>query len=312
MNIQQRVRDLAGVGVRNELRPIELTDEACFREAIETERPQSWIYYFPFLYCFAQRKEMTLLWEKVNASICLYMLKTSKGEQRLSLFVPPFPLDLAALQAARQRIAEYNGDSSCRIVWAEEKYDDVLRTQGFDLKPREDEYVYDTLKVNATIGSEFRRLRQLLGRCQRLPGLQLRPYQAEDEKECHSLLDRWFEMLTEDKGINVYGYGYVRSCIQNAFSFRAGSLLGEVTTHNEAIVGFTFGGPIHSAMGSLFISISDHTIEGLGYIQRHNFMRRFPELEFFNDSSDTGRAGIAHVKRQFSPVRMNRLSQALG
>lgn len=312
MNIQQRVSDLASATARNELRPIELADEGCFREAIEIERPQSWIYYFPFLYCFAQRKEMTLLWEKVNSSICLYMLKTSKGERRLSLFVPPFPHDPASLQAARQRISEFNGDNSCRIVWAEEKYDDVLRAQGFILKTREEEYVYDTLKLNATTGSEFRRLRQLLGRCQRLPGLELRPFQAHDEKECHSLLDRWFEMLTEDKGINVYGYGYVRSCIQNAFSFRAGSLVGEVTTLNGAIVGFTFGGPIHSAMGSLFISISDHTIEGLGYIQRHNFMLSFPELELFNDSSDTGRAGIAHVKRQFRPVRMNRLSQALG
>jgi len=311
MNLQQTLRAVDGARVHRDLRPIDLADEACFREAIEIERPQSWIYYFPFLYCFAQRKEMTLLWEKVNSSICLYMLKTSKGERRLSLFLPPFPFDQAVLETARRRISEFNGDSGCRIVWAEEKYDETLRVHGFDLKLREEEYIYDTHKVNTTNGSEFRRLRQLLGRCQRLPGLALRPFQAQDVKGCHSLLDRWFELLTESKGINVYGYSYVRSCIANAFSFSANSLSGEVTTLNGEIAGFTFGGPIHSTMGSLFVSISDHTIEGLGYIQRHNFMLRYPQLASFNDSSDTGREGIAHVKRQFRPVRMNRLSQAL-
>lgn len=303
---------MSGVRDPSELHPIDLADEACFREAIKIERPQSWIYYFPFLYCFGHRKEMTLLWEKVNSSICLYLLKTSKGERRLSLFLPPFPYEHASLEAAHRRISEFNGDNACRIVWAEQKYDEVLRAQGFELRLREEEFIYDTQKVNATIGSEFKRLRQLLGRCQRLPGLELRPFQAPDQKNCLDLLDRWFESLTEDKGISVYGYGYVRSCVENAFSFCTGSLLGEVTTFHGEIVGFTFGGPIHDEMGSLFISISDHAIEGLGYIQRHNFMLRFPELAFFNDSSDTGREGIAHVKRQFRPVRMNRLSQALG
>lgn len=295
-----------------ELRPLALADEARFRKAIELEQPQSWLYYFPFLFCFAQRREITLLWEEVNSSICLYLLKTAKNGKQLALFVPPFPFNQEALAAARRRLQSFNNGSSCRIVWAEEKYDEELRNSGLELDAREDEYIYGTHKVIFAAGSEFRHLRQLLSRVKRLQGIEIRPFQESDQRSCQALLDHWYSQLTEEKGIKVYGYGYVKACLENAFSFDHGSLAGQVICIDKKIVGFTFGGPIHSGIGSIFVSISDHAIGGLGYLQRHQFMASFPELAYFNDSSDTGRQGLAHVKRQFNPVRMNRLSQAIG
>ena len=85
-----------------DLRPLALADEARFREATELEQPQSWLYYFPFLFCFAQRREMTLVWEEADSSICLYLLKTTKNGKQLALFVPPFPFNQKALAAARR------------------------------------------------------------------------------------------------------------------------------------------------------------------------------------------------------------------
>jgi hypothetical protein len=311
MNIQPTLASSGTVRGHSELRPINLSDEACFRAAIEVEQPQSWLYYFPFIYCFAQRKELTLLWEMVDSSICLYMLKTSKSVKQLSLFVPPFPFGPVALDTARRRIAKYNGNDNCRIVWAEERYEEMLQAGGFELRLREEEFIYDTQRVISAEGKEFGRLRQHLNRTRRLPEFAINPFRAVDSQACHELLDRWYDQLTEDKGVEVYGYHYVRSCLQNALSFDEGSVIGEVTWVNGGVAGFTFGGPIHPLMGSIFVSISDHLIDGLGYVQRHHMMSRFPELPFFNDSSDTGRKSLAHVKRQFRPAKMNRLSQAL-
>ena len=301
----------AAIHEHPKLQQLELADEPRFREAIESERPQSWLYYFPFLYSFAQGSERTLLWEEVNSSICLYFLKSTKAGKQLALFLPPFPYNPKALEVARRRLTEYNKKNGCRVVWAEERYKGLLQDEGFELRHREDEFVYDTENVVAARGKEFGRLRQHLNRAQRLQGLKLESFHNDYGPACHELLDHWYEQLTKDKGIKVYGYGYVRTCVSNAMSFTEGSLIGEVTWVDKKIVGFTFGGPIHSGMGSIFVSISDHVIDGLGYLQRHHFMSRFPRLPFFNDSSDTGRESLAHVKRQFRPVRMNRLSQAL-
>jgi hypothetical protein len=294
-----------------DLRRLELPDETRFRAAIETEQPQSWLYYFPFLFCFAQARDQTLLWEQVNSSICLYFMRTTKNGKQLALFVPPFPFSEEALAAARLRVRNFNRNGSCRVVWAEERYEGVLEKNGFDLSERETEFIYDTLQVSNATGKEFGRLRQHLNRALRLPEIELKPYSSADQEACHEILDTWYEQLTEGKGIEVYGYGYVRACLKYAAAFAGGSLVGEVARVGGKLAGFTFGGPIHSGMGSIFVSISDRAIDGLGYLQRHHFMSHFPQLPLFNDSSDTGREGLAHVKRQFRPVKMNRLSQGL-
>lgn len=311
MNIHPTLASSVPAGADFGLRAISLSDEACFRAAIEAEQPQSWLYYFPFLYCFAQRQRQTLLWEMVNSSICIYMLTTSKAGKLLSLYVPPFPFEHAALEAARGRVSRYNNKGGCRIVWAEERFEQLLQSSGFESTLREEEFIYNTQLAISAEGKDFGRLRQHLNRTRRLPEFSLSPFRADDGQACHELLDRWHDQLTDDKGVEVYGYHYVRTCLQNALSFGEGSLTGEVTRVDGQIAGFTFGGPIHSRMGSIFVSISDHTVDGLGYAQRHHFMSHFPELPYFNDSSDTGRESLAHVKRQFRPVRMNRLLQAL-
>src|SRR4029078_7738049 len=72
----------------------------------------------------------------------------------------------------------------------------------------------------------------------------------------------------------------------------------------------TFGGPITSRTGSIFVAIADHEFLGLGYLLRMRLMQKFPHLAQFNSSSDTGREGLAHVKSRFRPIAMNNLYQA--
>jgi hypothetical protein len=78
----------------------------------------------------------------------------------------------------------------------------------------------------------------------------------------------------------------------------------------RAPLAVTFGGPITSRTGSLFIAIADHQFPGLGYLLRTRLMQKLPQLEQFNDSSDTGREGLAYVKSRFRPIAMNKVYQA--
>ena len=82
-----------------ELSRVELSDEAVFRSAVEAAGRQSWLHYFPFLYCFST-SNTPLRWEKCDASVCLYILKSIGDKQRLQLYVPPFPFTQNALAAA--------------------------------------------------------------------------------------------------------------------------------------------------------------------------------------------------------------------
>jgi hypothetical protein len=189
-------------------------------------------------------------------------------------------------------------------------YADQFIASGFELEQREEEFIYDTAQSVNAIGGEFSRLRQHLNRVRKLPGLSLSPYRQDDRGDCLNLLDLWYDQLTEEKDVKVSGYSYVRACIKNSSRFSSGSLEGLVARIDDRIVGVVFGGPIHSGMGSIFVCLSDHHVEGLGYLLRHAFMSKHSELPFYNDSSDTGRSGLSHLKRQFRPVRMNALAQA--
>ena len=229
----------------------------------------------------------------------------------MALYVPPFPFSISALNIARERVTTFNGDNSFRIAWVEERFVNMMSSEGYETRHREDEFLYDTTRVVALQGKEHSRLRQHINKALKLPDLSLSPYRKEDAHSCIGLLESWYERLTEEKSVEVTGYWYVLACIKNGHKFSPGSLEGIVTRAAGRIVGVTFGGPIYSSVGSIFICISDHEIEGLGYLQRHAFMSRFPDVPRYNDGSAAGRVGLSHVKRQFRPIGMNALFQAL-
>ena len=295
----------------SDLRPLTLADEPRFRAAVEVEQPMSWLYYFPFLYCFAQNRRQTLLWEEVGGSICLYLLKRQGDRNRLALYVTPFPYSTSALAAAQQRVVSFNGDDSFRVAWVEERYADAFLSNGFRLRHREDEFIYDTAKVLALEGKEFSGLRRHINKGERIDGISIRPLEATDQEACYSLFESWHHQLTTEMNLEFYGYHYLVACLKSVTAFSQNSLFGLVTLVRENIVGVMLGGPIHSKMGSIFVTFSDHRIEGLGYLQRFALMKQFPDLRYFNDSSDAGRTGLVQLKRQFRPILMNPLSQAL-
>jgi hypothetical protein len=286
-----------------------MADQEIFVSAMAESKQKSWLYFFPFLHSFSLAPNHSLLWERANDSICVYILRSINNIPRLRLYLPPFPFSGTALKSAEDRQRSFNGDNRLEIVWAEQSLGPELMQRGYLLRYRESEYIYDGNLVRASAGGDFERLRRYVNRARRTPELIIRNYEEGDQAACLELLSRWRRLRTE-QGINIDGYGYTRRCIENALDFKNGLLRGEVIVANEKLVAFSFGGRIRLDIESIFITISNHEFPGLGYLQRHNFMSNSPNTALFNDSSDADRSGLEQVKSSFRPIEMNHLYRA--
>lgn len=270
----------------------------------------AWRAYFPYLCGQARGGSRTLLMEVDDGAVCLYLLRPRDERLRLDLYLAPFPFSAAALKRAQSRVETYNGSRSCEVVWVEEGQRRTLEALGFRTRHREDEYLYDASQVRALAGPSFQRLRRNLGKADRLADLQVRPYRAEDEAACLGLLRDWRRSLLTDKGVDVRSHAYMTRCVRQAHAYQGGLLRGEVATLADRVVGLCFGGPMRPGLGNLFVTVTDRDVPLLGYALRHGFLARNADLEQVNDGSDTGREGVAFVKRAFNPVAMLSLYRA--
>jgi hypothetical protein len=262
------------------------------------------MHYFPFLHSFGLAPNRPLLWERVGDSLCIYSLRKINGVPRLRLYLPPMPFSIEALAATEERQREFNSDSHCIIVWADQHVAPDLMRQGYRLSYCESDYVYDGDLVRASAGGAFARLRRSVNRLRSMPGLAVRDYAPEDQAACLDLLSRW-RARREEQGIPIDGYGYTRRGVENVAHYGKELCRGEVITLDDELVAFSFGGPISPGTESIFITISDHDVVGLGYLQRHSLMANSAETSFFNDGSDAGNAGLEQVKSAFRAVEMN-------
>lgn len=294
----------------NDLQTVGLEDQQQFVAAAETSNQTSWLYYFPFLFCFSLARTRTILWERIGDSICIYFLRERKNGLRLDLYLPPFPFSIKALKMAEERVNRFNDADSCRIIWLEEAQRPLVESAGYKVEIREEEYIYDTKLVTSASGPQFYRLRRNTNRARKMPGFEVRDYRPEDQKACRALFARWRRHLVDDKGIDIEGLSYTRSTLDHALSFKDNLLKGQVIIVEDRLCAFTFGGKITSIYGSIFITISDHAFDGLGYVQRQSFIEDDRNLRFYNDSSDTGRKGIVNLKNAFRPVVKNKLYTA--
>jgi hypothetical protein len=286
------------------LSPLTIADQELFVSAIGRSGLRSWMHYFPFLHSFGMAPNRPLLWEMIGDSLCIYSLRPFNGVPRLRLYLPPIPWSIEALAATEERQRAFNGDSHCIIVWADQQVAPELMRRGYRLSYCESDYIYDGNLVRASAGGAFARLRRSVNRLRSMPDLAVRDYMPEDQPACLDLLDRWRDRR-EEQGIPIDGYAYTRRGVENVALYGKDLCHGEVITLEDRLVAFSFGGPISPGMESIFITISDHEVVGLGYLQRHSFMSNSPETGFFNDGSDAGKSGLEQVKSSFRAIEMN-------
>ena len=156
MNIAQTL-----IGLTN-LAPVGIEDAEVFLAAAERARVKAWLYYFPLLYLHGQFRAHMLRWERYAGSILVYQIRRKQGRSRLDLYLPPFPFDPAALRHALQRMQDFNGDRSSRIVWVQESDALPVARAGFEIFFKEEEFIFDRAAVMSLEGAGFKKLRQEL------------------------------------------------------------------------------------------------------------------------------------------------------
>ena len=291
----------------SDLKRVSWRDQDLFVRMTSETGQIGWLYYFPFLELLARADAQTLLWEIHDGALCLYRLRHDDDAVRLHLYLPPFPNSDAALIHAVERVRAFTGKPLAHLEWADGRHKDWVRTMGFETRPMEEEFIYDTALVQAAAGKDFERLRKEMNRARRVPGLEVRDFRRGDEDDCWALMRQW-QKAKQAHGLKV-GLGYKRRCLERAFAFGE-QLQGEVVTVDGRICALTFGGAITASHGNIFIAISNNEVPGVAYLQRHHFMAQRRHIAFFNDSTNVFRSGLTEVKRAFRPVAMNTLYAA--
>jgi hypothetical protein len=297
-------------GELSELATIEIEDREIFSAALEHSSVKSWYYYFPYLHLLGKAlKSRVLLYEQVEGAILIYRLLEEEERLRLSLFLPPFPFHPAPLRRARERMRDFNHDRTSRIVQIQESEALPVAQEGFEINFSFDEYIYDRAAVAALEGSSFSRLRRSISQYAD-QSIVVRDYEKEDQRACMDLRKKWFDNLIS-KGVKMGPYyRYTAGCLERFGDFPGDMIRGQVVEVAGSIRAFSFGGPINKSVGSVFITISDHDMPGLAYLQRYHLLNSMPQLTYYNDSYDTGRQGLAQMKRAFRPVEMHGIYSA--
>lgn len=279
-------------------------DGSRFQAAMDQCGIKSHHYYFPRLLFGGQRRTRVLMFEEAGGAIVLYSLRQGVSRLRLSLYVPPFPFSAAALERAAERMRDFNKGRAGRIDFVQEADVALVESHGFSPSLREREFIYDSAAVIGLEGSGFARLRRYLAGLKKHEGLVIREYTAADEEACMMLYRRFGTQL-QAKGVEPKGLSTMVSCLKGATGLPASQLRGEVFEIDGTIRAFSFGGPINSTHGCVFLTVSDHEFPGLAYALRYQMMKNFPDVPYFNDSTDNKRPGLAEMKQRFRPAEMH-------
>ncbi|WP_201865249.1 ATP-grasp domain-containing protein [Microvirga soli] len=294
----------------SDLKTVEMHDRETFSAALEHSSAKSWFYYFPYLHLlWKNSKTYALLYEQVEGAILTYRLRAEEERLRLSLFLPPFPFHPAPLRLARERIRDFNHGRTSQIVQVQESDALLVAREGFEISFSSGEYIYDRAAVVGLEGSSFSRLRRSISQYAD-QSIVVREYKKDDQRACKDLRNKWYNALAS-KGVKLGPYyHYSASCLEKFEDFPSDMITGQVVEVAGSIRAFSFGGPIRGPIGSVFITISDHEMPGLAYLQRYHLLTSMPQLTYFNDSYDVGRPGLAQVKRAFRPVEMHGIYSA--
>ena len=299
-----------------DLASIEVRDADAFLAAAEHERIKSALYYFPSLYFDGWSRTYMLRWERHAGSILVYLIRRrrdssgAKVNAQMSLYFPPFPFDPAALRHALQRMRDFNGNRSGRILIVQEAQALRIAREGFVISFKWEEFIYDRAAVMALEGPGFRTLRQEMSRALRRGIVETRPYTTADQPVCRALAKAWRERLVAN-GMKIgIAYSHVAACLTAADPFPTSLLKGLVVEVDGEVRGFAFSGPITSTMGGNYICITDTNVRGLPYLLRYRLMAEFPDVIHFNDAHDAGRPGLRELKQRFSPIEMHGIFSA--
>jgi hypothetical protein len=182
----------------------------------------------------------------------------------------------------------------------------TLEAMGFQLAPKDPDYVYRADALARLAGDRFKSQRALCNRVEREGGVLVEPYHARDRVECRLLFEQW-KRQKRAQGADLYG-GFLLedagSAHEVAWSHAANlNLVGSVMRKQGRICGYTFGYWLNENMFCVLLEAADRTIPGLAqYLFRDTCRKALASgATFINTLDDAGLVRLRASKEAYHP-----------
>lgn len=211
-------------------------------------------------------------------------------------------------------MSERNGGTAVsRIENIPEELKNEFQIAGYQLRPKDSDYLYRTEDLVHLKGDRYKSQRAAYNQCIRSYTPIFEPYSSSDRNTCLALFDRWADQKqqvgpSEQGEVPWWSQAMLedsRRAHEEVFTHAEElGLMGRVVRVGETVCGYTFGYARNPQVFCVLVEVADRTISGLAQYLFRELCREYSNYEFFNTMDDSGLPSLAHSKRAYHPFRL--------
>lgn len=287
-------------GALSGLRKLDLSDIKLYKDALNQAKRICWQQYFPFLHF----RHNDLLISDENGSICIFFMLTRQDRApKLYLYFLPMPMNEHALKLCLERVRDFNNNKRAEIYWVDEEDIGMLQYLEPNSRaiPLASEYIYDPKTYLSLSGRRKHEIRQDIKRIMDRGDVEVRPFEEGDINDCLTLMNEWAVIQQDKYDGRVLPRGYARRCVRFSTLFDKKDLFGQVILVEGKIRAVGFAGEIRTGLANLFITYSDHNINGLNRFLNYHLLLKLDSYDLVNSAYATT-PGLQYAKESLCPV----------
>lgn len=269
--------------------------------------PQTLAAYSP-AYHYIWSDLLAYWWMELQGAFCLF------AQSADGWFMPLPPLGTPsidrALAEAFALMRRWNGDSPVgRVENVSPQFAAAFRQQGYQLTPKEPDYVYLVQELAALAGDRYKSHRALCNRVEREQTVVIEPYSQADRQSCRRLFGEWASQK-QAEGVEPFGTMLLADAeSSHAIIWDQASALqviGRVARTDGTVRAYTFGYRLTPKSFCVLAEVADRRIPGLAqYLFRDTCRWALTEgADYINTMDDAGLAGLRASKAAYHPAML--------
>ncbi len=307
-----------------DLQPLTLSDRTQIERAISAtpvlqSSPLSMLAFAPH---YIWRHQFRFFLSLTNGWVVLF------AEYADGIYAPLPPLRSVPIEGASVSFASYaeilgmvfdfmkeqnGGTLVSRIENIPEELKDEFQSAGYQLRPKDSDYLYRTEDLVHLKGDRYKSQRAACNQFIRSHTPIFEPYFSSAQDACLALFDQWAEQKQQvgpsDQGDAPWWSQAMledsRRAHEEVFAHAEElGLMGRVVRVGETVSGYTFGYARNTEVFCVLIEVADRVISGLAQYLFRELCRECSNYEFINTMDDSGLSSLAHSKRAYHPSRL--------
>ena len=292
------------------LQPLTLNDKPLFDT--HAHRTRTRLSHYAFAPIYVWREHFQFYWTLLSDYLCVFV------KQMDDYFMPilPIPIEMGnskylnVVSKAHQFMLDAGRNPHIvRIENVPQEMTAFFEKNGFSVRLKETEYLYETTALSELRGDRYKRQRHACNACAvQYPTAKLHPYCPDDQDKCIALYDRWREARSEKYDDPIYNAMLDDSQSAHRIgisSAEALGLVGRVVRIDGEIKGYTFGYPLNSDTFCVLFEITDLSINGLAQFIYREFCKELKDTyKWVNAMDDSGLENLKRVKRSYHPCQL--------